>query len=133
MAPEAALATLAILVMVKFGVASLTTTVLEQRAGSGATQAGSPVVTDAVLEMLAVLVLVTLSVAILVAAAPGASPAAAVQVTVVVVPLPTSGNAPVDDTHAQPAATPATLLTVIPAGITSVIAVGEAEVAVPVF
>ena len=129
LAPEAALATLAIFEIVKFGVASVTTTVLVQRAAAG--QPGSPAVTDAVLEMLAVLVFVTLNVAILVAAAPGASPAAAEQTTFAV-PSPASGSA-AEGVHVQPAATPVILVSVIPVGMTSVIEVGEADVAVPVF
>ena len=61
---------------------SLTTAVLVQRAGSGATQAGSPEVTVAVLDTLALLVLVTFSVTTFDAAAAGARPAALTQLMV---------------------------------------------------
>ena len=130
LAPEAALATLAIFEIVKFGwLASVTVTVPVQRNAAG--QAGSPAVMEAVLEILVVLVFVTLNVAIGVAAAPGASPAAAEQTTFAA-PLPASGSA-AEGVHVHPAATAVILVSVIPVGMTSVIEVGEADVAVPSF
>jgi len=81
--PAAPVATLAVLLTTRLGwLASVTVTVLVQRAGSGATQAGSPEVTVAVLATLPVDVLVALSVTTFSLLAPALTPAALVQLMV---------------------------------------------------
>ena len=82
LAPEAALAMLAIFEIVKFGwLASGTVVVPVQRAGSGATQPGSPVVVVAVLVTLLVPVLVTVKVTTVALTAPAATPVVDTQLT----------------------------------------------------
>ena len=89
-----ALATLAVLTIVTFAwLLSVTCGALMQRAGSGATQPGSPPVTLAVLVTAVVLVLVAFNVTTGWLTAPAATAAVAVHVTRLVVPLPTSGSA----------------------------------------
>ena len=74
--PAGAVATLAVFTTTRFGwLESVTVTVLVQRAGSGATHPGSPLVTLAVLATLVVEVLVALSVTTVWLAAPAATPA----------------------------------------------------------
>ena len=95
--PAGAVATLAVFTTTRFGwLESVTVTVLVQRAGSGAIQPGSPLVTLAVLATLVVEVLVALRVTTVWLAAPAATPAAFVQLIV-------AGPVAVVGVHTQPA------------------------------
>lgn len=103
--PAAPLATLADLFTTRLGwLASVTVTVLVQRAGNGATQAGSPLVTVAVLATLPVDVLVAFSVTTGSLLTPAPTPAALVQL-IVAGPLAVVGV----QFHPAPAARPVIL------------------------
>jgi hypothetical protein len=109
-----ALATLAVFTTVKLGAElSVTGGALVQRAGSGATQPGSPVVTVAVFVTVAVLVLVAFNVTTVSAAV---LPAIAVARVHVIVPGPVT----VVGVHVQPAPLVSPVI-VKPAGTVSVI------------
>ena len=124
MPPCGALATLAVFTTVRFGWrASVTGGALVQRAGSGATQPGSPPVTLAVFTTVAVFVLVAFKVTTVWLAAPAATPAALVQVIV-------AGPTAVVGVHTQPAQLVRPVM-LSPAGTVSVIVVGAAEATGP--